>query len=172
MFASIPYVASINERLKRAFLSNDMDYHTKPGQKLGDILCSSNRTHPNPIDKKGVYQQTCSCSPDAKYIGQTRVSFKIRMGQHQSDVSSPKLDENISGISKHVRHCNSGSVTWEDPKILSCFNDKNKKHLTRNLLIRESLEIRRQKTSSGDGLNDPQLAVKSNAWDPILIKLK
>ena len=93
------------------------------------------------------------------------------MGQHKSDVTSAKLDENISGISKHARHCDNGTVSWEEPKVLSYFNDKNKKNLQRNLLIRESLEIRRQKTSSGDGLNDPQLAVKSNAWDPILIKM-
>ena len=62
-------------------------------------------------------------------------------------------------------------VNWEDHQILSYFNDKSKNNLQRNLLIRESLEIRRQKTSTGDGLNDPQLAVKSNAWDPILVKL-
>ena len=38
-------------------------------------------------------QLQCSCSPDAKYIDQTRLSFKMRMGQHQS---------HISGISKHA----------------------------------------------------------------------
>ena len=48
----------------------------------------------------------------------------------------------------------------------------NKKTLQRNLLVRESLEIRRKKTSIGLGLNDPQLCVRSNAWDPILFKLK
>ena len=148
-----------------------MDFHSKPGPKLGDILCSANRTRPPPVEKKGVYEQSCSCSPNAKYIGQTRVNFKTRMAQHQSDVTSNKLDENISGISKHARQCDRGSISWDEPKILSCFNDKNKKNLQRNLLICESLEIRRQKTSSGDGLNDPQLAVKSNAWDPILVKL-
>ena len=41
-----------------------------------------------------------------------------------------------------------------------------------NLLVRESLEIRRLKTSTNAGLNDPQLAVRSNAWDPVLKKLK
>jgi len=63
-------------------------------------------------------------------------------------------------------------VSWEEPKVLSFFNDKNKNNLQKNLSIRESLEIRCQKTSTGDGLNDPQLAVKSNAWDPILVKMK
>ena len=124
------------------------------------------------MDQKGVYQQTCSCSPDAKYVGQTRVSFRTRMGQHAADVTSPKTDEIISGISKHARTCNTGTIQWEEPKILANFNEKNKGALQRNLLIRESLEIRRLKTSMGQGLNDPQLCVRSNAWDPILLKLK
>ena len=46
------------------------------------------------------------------------------------------------------------------------------KKLQSNLLIRESLEIRKEGTTSGLGLNDPQLCVRSNAWDPLLQKLK
>ena len=84
----------------------------------------------------------------------------------------PKLNKNTLGVSKHVRHYNNGTFSWDKPQFLSFFNDKNKNNLQRNLLVRENLEIRRQKTSTGDGLNDPQLAVKSNAWDPILMKLK
>ena len=93
------------------------------------------------------------------------------MGQHLSDVTSSKSEENISGITKHARLCKEGSIDWENPTILSTFNDKNKGGLQRNLLIRESLEIRRLKTSRGQGLNDPQLCVRSNAWDPILAKI-
>ncbi len=63
-------------------------------------------------------------------------------------------------------------LDWENPEILATFNDKSKNMLQYNLLIRESLEIRRLKTSTNGGLNDPQLCVKSNAWDPILQKLK
>ena len=88
------------------------------------------------------------------------------------DTTSSKLDENISGISKHARHCNNGTINWEEPKIIATFNDKNKKTLQSNLLIRESLEIRKEGTTSGLGLNDPQLCVRSNAWDPLLQKLK
>ena len=92
------------------------------------------------------------------------------MGQHASDVTSNKPDANISGISKHAREC-SGSIKWEEPRIIATFSDKNKGTLQRNLLIRESLEIRRHGTATGLGLNDPQLAVKSRAWDPLLKKL-
>ena len=54
----------------------------------------------------------------------------------------------------------------------STFNDKNEKVLQQNLLIRESLEIRKEGTPTGSGLNDPHLCVGSNAWDPLLQKLK
>ena len=169
---SVPYVASLNQQLKRAFLKNDVDFHTKPGTKLGSLLCSRNKTRPDPFEQKGVYEQRCNCSPDAKYVGQTRVSFRTRMAQHSADVNSTKSDETISGISKHARHCSTGSINWDEPNIIATYNDKNKKTLQRNLLIRESLEIRRLKTSTNQGLNDPQLCVRTNAWDPILNKLK
>ena len=109
-------------------------------KREGNLLCGNNRTRPPELEKKGVYEQLCSCSPDAKYIGQTRVNFRTRMGQHESDVTSNKSDEHISGISKHVRHCSSGTVDWTEPKILSTFEDKSKKMFQKNLLIRESLD--------------------------------
>jgi hypothetical protein len=171
-FASVPYVASLHRQLKRAFLSNGVDYHSKPGPKLGNLLCASNKTRPDRLDQKGVYELTCSCDPGSKYIGQTRVSFKTRMGQHAADTTSNKLDENISGISKHARHCNEGNIKWDEPKILTTFADKRKYSLQQSLLIRESLEIKRQSTTTGLGLNDPQLCVKTTAWNPILKKLK
>ena len=86
------------------------------------------------------------------------------------DVTSNKPDENISGISKHARQC-SGEISWNEPKILATFNDKKKGVLQRNLLVRESLEIRRL-SSSTNGLNDPQLCLRTNSWDPILHKLR
>ena len=94
------------------------------------------------------------------------------MAQHKADVTSNKSDETISGISKHARHCPNAQIDWENPKIIATFSDKNKRNLQQDLLIRENLEIRRRKTATGQGLNDPQLAVKSNAWDPLLQKLQ
>ena len=49
--------------------------------------------------------------------------------------------------------------------------EKRERSLQQNLLVRESLEIGKHRTFP-NGLNDPQLAVRSNAWDPILRKLK
>ena len=171
-FATIPYIAAIDKKLKRAFLSNDVDYHSRPGPKLGDILCKANKTPTPPMELCGVYEQQCDCCPTAKYIGQTRVNFGTCMEQHRNDVFSNEPDKNNSGISKHARHCTSGTINWDEPKILATFNDKSKKALQQNCLLRENLEIRRQKTAMGQGLNDPQLFAKSNAWDPLLRELK
>ena len=63
-----------------------------------------------------------------------------------------------------------GDRDRDNPEILATFNDKPKNTLQYNCLVRESLEIRRLKTSRS-GLNDPQLCVKTNAWDPILQRL-
>ena len=148
-----------------------MDYHARPGQKLGNVFCAPNKSRPDPMDLKGVYLLTCEfCG--AKYVGQTRVSFRARMAQHKNDVTSSKTDEHISGISKHARNCPNNVINWEKPEILATFNDKNKAALQKNLLLRENIEIRRHQTSTGNGLNDPQLCIRSNAWDPILYELR
>ena len=94
------------------------------------------------------------------------------MKQHSDDVSSNKLEANLSGISKHARECENGVINWNEPNIITTFNNKNKGALKQNLFIRESLEIRRHGTTRGLGLNDPQFCVRTNAWDPILKKLK
>ena len=94
------------------------------------------------------------------------------MGQHSDDISSNKGENHISGITKHARECTTGTIRWDEPEIITAMNHKKKAVLQRNLLVRESLEIRRQETTRGQGLNDPQLCVRSNAWDPILKRLK
>ena len=94
------------------------------------------------------------------------------MLQHKNDVTSLKTDEHISGISKHARNCPNHVINWDKPEILATFNDKNKATLQRNLLLRENIEIRRHQTTTGNGLNDPQMCIRSNAWDPILYELR
>ena len=92
------------------------------------------------------------------------------MSQHEADTSN-KSDKHISDISKHARHCTASTINWNEPEIITTLNNKKKTALQQDL-VRESLEIKRHNTLSNSGLNDPQLAVRSNAWDPILKKLK
>ena len=64
------------------------------------------------------------------------------MKQHRSDVKSKKADSEISGISKHARDCTHGKINWETPEILQIEKEKNKFSLQKNLLVRESFEIK------------------------------
>ena len=129
------------------------------------------------MERKGVYALTCSCPGNPKYIGKTRVKIKNRMSQHREDVASLRKNPNmsVSGVTKHAAECQQGSVDWENPEVLTTYQDKHKGNLERNLLIRESLEIRRQDTVN-TGLNErndiSSKFVKTTAWVPILKKLK
>ena len=99
------------------------------------------------------------------------MNIATRMFQHKKDVESPKQDENISGISKHARICNTGTICWESPTIIKTYNEKNKNKLQRDLFIRESLEIKKN-NSIEKGYNEPQLTVKSSAWDPLMKRIQ
>ena len=123
------------------------------------------------MQKKGVYKIHCSCDPSKAYIGQTRVNIATRIFQHKKDVESTKKDENISGISKHARICNTGTICWESPTIIKTYNEKNKNKLQRDLLIRKRLEIKKN-DSIRKGYNDPQLTVKPSAWDLLMKRIQ
>jgi replication-associated recombination protein RarA len=57
--------------------------------------------------------------------------------------------------------------------VLATFQDKNKFKMQKNLFVRESLEIRRQNTGPGKGLNDDYSSyVKTYAWGPLFKKLR
>ena len=98
------------------------------------------------------------------------------MKQHKDGVASydpGTPDINVSGITKHASECTAGTVDWENPEILATFQEKEKSKLQKNLFIRESLEIRKQKTGPGMGLNDDYSKyVKTHAWGPVLNKLR
>ena len=85
------------------------------------------------------------------------------MKQHEGDVTS--------GISKHARECSQGKVDWDKPVILETIIEQNKASLQMKLLIRESMEISKNK-SLRNGYNVPQLQMDTSAWDPILMMLQ
>jgi hypothetical protein len=99
------------------------------------------------------------------------------MKQHRDGVASYKPQSssfvNVSGITKHASECTTGIINWDEPEVLATFQDKEMGKLKNNNFIRESLEIRKQETGPGKGLNDDYSKyVKTHAWDPILSKLR
>ena len=58
-------------------------------------------------------------------------------------------------------------VDWDNPKVLKTMSGKNKKGLS-SLKVREALEIKRQNSGPGQGLNEDFGAyVKTTQWNPI-----
>jgi hypothetical protein len=173
----VPYIPSLANQLQRVFRKNDCQLFFRAGQKLSNILCGKNKTHPPKDEKKGIYKLTCSCSATASYVGETRVNIKTRIKQHQDGIRTydpnNQNQTNISGITRHASSCTNGSVNWDEPEILATFQDKDKSKLQKNLFVRESLEIRNQCTGPGQGLNDDYSKyVKTNAWGPLFNKMR
>jgi hypothetical protein len=178
-FTSMPYIPSLANQLQRIFRKNDCKLFFRSGPKLTNILCSGNKTQPPKLDKKGIYKLSCSCSPNASYVGETRVSIKTRVKQHKDGINtydpddSNAANQNVSGITRHASQCINGVIKWEEPEILATFQEKNKTKLQKDLFIRESLEIRYQNTGPGVGLNDDlSKYVKTHAWGPLFVKLR
>ena len=92
------------------------------------------------------------------------------MKQHRSDVELKKADSEISGISKHARYCIHGKRNWKIFEILQIEKEKNKFSLQKNLLVRESFEIKKH-NSVFNGLMTHN-SVNTNAWNPIMKDLK
>jgi len=141
--------------------------------KLGDILCNKNKTKPPKSEMKGIYKQNCTCSPNAVYIGETRVKISTRQKQHLNDVTiyENNPSTNVSGLTKHSAECKDGTIDWENPTILATFQDKKKTVLQQNLFIRESLEIRRHdaaRTGLNERNDETSKFVKTTAWGPLL----
>ena len=101
-----------------------------------------------------------------KYVGETGANIKTRINQHQKASFDGKIAD--SALAEHDHTCN-GTINWDGIKILS----REDQYYRR--CIRESLEIRKEKTQPGSlsGLNrDSGKYVETNSWQPILNSLK
>ena len=161
----IPYLpGGTYHQIKRACDKAGVTLITKPGTKLTNILCSCNKTCHDPSLKPGVYEITCTCSPNAKYVGQTIRPISTRGKEHCRAAQTGNWHH--SGIAQHKETCKE-ELDWE-PKVLVNVTNKNKKQLTYNLKVREALEIRRHNSGPGHGLNEDYGAyVKTTAWNPV-----
>jgi len=157
-----------HHRLKRACEKAGVNLVSKPGVKLKDMLCSNNKTQHEPSKKPGVYQISCSCSPSAKYVGQTIRPIELRGKEHQRAANNGNWSH--SGISQHRESCNA-PIEWK-PQVITTMSNKNKRRLTYDLKVREALEIRKRNCGPGQGLNEDFGAyVKTSMWNPVLHRM-
>ena len=104
----------------------------------------------------------CSCGK--KYVGETGATIRTRLNQHQKAVFENKVND--SALAEHNTECE-GEILWGDVSVLS----SESRFFRRS--VRESLEIQRQGTLSGDGLNkDTGRYVKTQSWLPVMLKTK
>ena len=80
-----------------------------------------------------VYQYECQCKK--VYIGETCRSIKTREMEHKRAIRN--MDENHSGISKHVietGHC----IAWDEVKILAFEGDWRKRKIKEGIFIEKA----------------------------------
>ena len=166
LYCRIPYIpGGTFHEIRRALNEAGVNTCATAGPKLGQVLCGKNKTHPDQKQKKGIYQLTCTCNDKNTYVGQTIRSIGKRCLEHKK--ASEKGNWQHSGISQHKETC-SQPVDWENPIVLKTMSGKNKKSLAYNLKVREALEIKRQNSGPGQGLNEDFGAyVKTTQWNPV-----
>ena len=98
-FVTLPYIAGVTERLARILRSRNVCVTEKPHRTL-----RSQVVHPkNPVDsmdKRGaVYKVECG-DCDAKYIGETKRTARVRISEHQRAL---RLDQpEKSAVAEHA----------------------------------------------------------------------
>ena len=165
--AKIPFIpGGVSYKLRRALNRAGCNTHVTAGTKLQNLLCSSNKTHPDPMEKSGIYKYQC---PEHKveYIGETKRSFKTRDKEHRKAAETGKWSH--SGLTQHMRDCN---ATIPEPHILHNTNDKSKNPKF-DLRVREALYIRRYKCGPGKGMNeDLGSYVTTTQWEPVFNRIR
>ena len=166
LYACIKYIPELAPQIKRSLAKAGISTTFTSAPKLKDILCNRNNTQPDTTQKKGVYKYTCTCSPNASYIGQTGRSYAIRWEEHAKAIQKEQWHH--SGITQHYQHCQH-KFDKANFTVITNMQDKNKRRLAYNLKIREAIEIRHHKSGPGKGLNEDMGAyVKTDIWDPAL----
>ena len=159
---SLPWIPGVSEKLKKAFKQANVKVTFKSTQNLQSILCKKNKSNVHEHSTSGVYMVPCSCGK--KYVGETGATIKSRIQQHRKAVFENK--SNDSALAEHDTECG-GDILWDNVSVLST----ESRFFRRS--VRESLEIQRQGTVPGEGLNkDTGRYVKTQSWLPVMMKTK
>ena len=143
IYASVPYIKGISERLQRAFKSHEVTLVHKPVNSLRSQLFRVKDKTEN-LKKCGtVYHIHCEqCDKD--YVGETSRSLETRVKEH--------LSRNSSAVHEHCK-LTGHSVDSSKAKVLATESNTFKRR------IREAIEIR---------LRNPSLN-RDNSFEPARI---
>ena len=128
----LPYVKGVTEKVTRV-LKPYARVSTKPGKNLRNLLVNAKDKRDKFHSAGLVYQYECQCKK--VYIGETCRSIKTREMEHKRAIRN--MDENHSGISKHVietGHC----IAWDEVKILAFEGDWRKRKIKEGIFIEKA----------------------------------
>ena len=125
----LPYVQGVTEKITRV-LRPYARVSTKPGRNLKNMLVSPKDKREKCQNSGLVYQYECECGK--VYVGETCRTIRTREKEHKRAIRN--LDENHSGISKHV--IESGhSIAWAEVKILAFETDWKRRKIKEGIFI-------------------------------------
>lgn len=128
----LPYVKGVTERITR-ILKPHARVSTKPGRNLRNMLVKPKDKREKSQSTGLIYQYECECKK--VYIGETCRSIRAREKEHKRAIKN--MDENHSGISKHVietGHC----IAWDEVKILAFEADWKKRKIKEGIYIEKA----------------------------------
>ena len=129
----LPYVKGVTEKVTR-ILKPHARVATKPGRNLKSMLVKPKDKREKGQSAGLVYQYECrECNK--VYIGETCRSIKSREKEHKRAIRN--MDENHSGISKHVLETGH-SIAWEGVKILAFETDWRKRKIKEGIYIEKA----------------------------------
>ena len=159
-YVSLPYTPGISTQLKKVFRNAGYSVSFKSPPNLKQILTARNKDRLPPNSHPGVYFIPCACH--GGYTGETKKRIITRRKEHEKDAFLENIE--TSAIAEHCTKCK-GEIQWTNIKTIAIENDYFKR------CVRESLEIRRNKTGPNEknGINrDYGKYVKTDTWNSLL----
>ena len=125
----LPYVQGVTEKVTRV-LKQHAKIGTRPGRNLRNALVRPKDKWDRDQNSGVVYQYECQCGK--VYVGETCRTIGSREKEHKRAIRN--LDENHSGISKHVLETGH-TIAWEEVKILAYETDWRKRKIKEGIFI-------------------------------------
>ncbi|MDA8003043.1 MAG: GIY-YIG nuclease family protein [Alphaproteobacteria bacterium] len=149
----LPYVKGISEKIERICTPLGVKAAFRPVRTIRKTLMKVKTPIPEAKKKSVVYEVPCK-ECDGVYIGETKRTLKIRLGEHKSAV---KRGDPKNGIAVHA-HETKHAINWDEAKVRRCVNGFWQRKTT------EAIHIQRNKKT----MNLDRGLCLPSMWNPIL----
>ena len=149
----LPYVRGVSEVIERVCAPLGLKAAFKPMRTLRQCLMRVKTTTPQDRRKGVVYEVPCK-ECDKRYIGETKRTLKVRLGEHKQAV---KRGDPKNGIAVHT-HVSNHTIDWDEAKVRISVSGYWQRRATEAIFIKKSGET----MNLDSGLQLPTM------WNPIL----